>query len=241
MLPAAERSLRKVQVDVEAIRRQVDSGAVPPASRLNRLRSRLEQLAPVLRALDARVDAVGGPSQATQVLLHRVRVRLAATQVSTAGLITALRHSGLHPPELRGLVRELESFVALGSALDLSPEIAHLPLPYVPTSTPLDPQHPVAGAAPTARPAGDSSSRPLAALSRAEDRPEPAAHKAPAPWSPGSGSANASPGGAAAVAGLASLAALLIGLALSRLLTRLELAPRRGYAVASLLALERPD
>lgn len=243
VLPAVERDLRKVQADVEAIRRRLDRGATPPASRVSRLRSRLERLTPVLRRLDAQVGAVGAPSQEVQQLLHRVRDRLAATQASSAGLIGALRRSGLHGPELRGLMRELESFRALGSVLDLSLGVAvGQPTPFVPAPTPLGPQQSAATGTRAAHAAVAPSSNRAAAPSRAEERPAAAAgHEAPAPWSPGPGSATVSAGGALSVAGFVSLAVLLIGLSLPRLLARFELAPGRGHMVASALALERPD
>lgn len=62
----------------------------------------------------------------------------------------------------------------------------------------------------------------------------------PAPSSPAPGSASASPGGGFFAAGLASLAAILIGLALPRLRARLELPPRGRCTVAFLRPLERP-
>jgi hypothetical protein len=228
------RELRRVQADVDAIRRQLESGATPPASRLNRLRSRLDQLAPVLRALDGRVDGVGGPSEATRRLLHRVRVQLAETQVSTAGLIVALRRSDLHGPAVDALLRELESFAALGSALDLGPGAT----PLAPTQNPIEPVAP-AGVEP-ALTAGDSPRTRGVGPPKAEDRREAAGQHPPAPWPSAPESSAASPGGALSIAGLASLAALLIALFLPRLLARLELAPGRRHVVASVLVLERP-
>jgi hypothetical protein len=62
----------------------------------------------------------------------------------------------------------------------------------------------------------------------------------PAPSSPAPGSASASPGGGFFAAGLASLAAILIGLALPHLRARLELPPRGRCTVAFLRPLERP-
>ena len=62
----------------------------------------------------------------------------------------------------------------------------------------------------------------------------------PAPTSPAPGSASASPGGGFFAAGLASLVAILIGLALPQLRARLELPPRGRCTVAFLRPLERP-
>jgi hypothetical protein len=241
ILPAVERDLRGVQEDVEAIRRRLESGATPPASDLNRLRSRLEQLAPVLSALDVRADGMAAPSEETRQLLHGVRIRLAQTQVATAGLITALRRSELHGPTLDALLRELERFGELGSPLDFRPAAA-----FAPAAHSIDPAAPAAdapmhmsGDAP--RLSGEGSSKPANALPRAEGAREAAGRPAPPPSGFAPGSSNASAAGAAlSVAGFAALAALLIGLFLPRLLTRLELPPGRGHMVASVLALERP-
>jgi hypothetical protein len=60
------------------------------------------------------------------------------------------------------------------------------------------------------------------------------------PSSPAPGSASASPGGGFFAAGLASLAALLICLAMPQLRARLELPPRGRCTVAFLRPLERP-
>jgi hypothetical protein len=238
ILPTVKRDLRGVQEDVEAIRRQLERGATPPASDLNRLRSRLEQLAPVLLALDVRIDGMTAPSEETRQLLHGVRVRLAETQVSTAGLIAALRRSDLHGPALNALLRELERFGALGSALDLRPGSAFAPAP-----------HPIAPAAPAAvapthtspHTSGEPPSKPGVALPRAQDAPPAAGQPAASRWPSAPGTSDASAAGAAlSVAGFAALAALLIGLFLPRLLTRLELPPGRGHMVAPILALERP-
>ena len=239
ILPAVERELRKVQADVEAIRRRLDGGAAPPAHDLSRLRSTLERLAPVLLALDLRVDRAGLPGAQARQLLHRVRAGLAETQVATAGLIAALRRSDLHGPELRALLRSLESFGALGSALDLRPGAGPFaPTSFAPTPQPVDP---MASAAVLPTPeSGASPSRSHAAPPRADDAPKAAGQHAPEPWSSALGSATASAAGAVSVAGLAALAALLIAFALPRLLTRLELTPGRGHMVASVLALERP-
>jgi hypothetical protein len=62
----------------------------------------------------------------------------------------------------------------------------------------------------------------------------------PPPSSPAPGSATASPGGSFFAGGLASLAALLIALALPQLRARFELLPRGRCTVAFLRPLERP-
>lgn len=222
VLPTVVRDLRRVQADVESIRRQLNSGVTPLASDLNRLRSRLERLEPVLLALD------GGH------LLHRVQVELAQTQGSTAGLITALRRSGLHGPALDALLDELESFGALGSALDLAPAGT----PFAPTALSIDPAPPAA-VVPTLA-AGGSPSQPRVTPPRAAKEREATAPDAPAPWPAPAESSLASASDALSVGGAAALIALLIAFFLPRLTARLELAPGRGHVVASVLALERP-
>lgn len=242
VLPAVERDLRGVRADVEAIRRRLDEGAAPPAGRLSRLRSRLHQLAPVLRSLEARVDAVARPSQELQQLIHRVQGRLAATQASTAGLIVALRRSGLDGPEVRGLLRELESFRTLGIALGPIASAVGRPAPFAPLSIAPDLHAAITIEAPSTPAAVEpASQKPSAAPPATGGATKAAGHHAPAPAPVSSGSSSAGPGGALSVAGLASLAALLIALVLPRLLTRLELAPGRSHSVAFALALERPD
>ena len=222
VLPTVVRDLRRVQADVESIRRQLNSGVTPLASDLNRLRSRLERLEPVLLALDGRH------------LLHRVQVELAQTQGSTAGLITALRRSGLHGPALDALLGELESFGALGSALDLAPAGT----PFAPTALTIDPAPPAAVVPALA--AGGSPSQPRVTPPRAAKEREATAPDAPAPWPAPAESSLASASDALSVGGAAALIALLIAFFLPRLTARLELAPGRGHVVASVLALERP-
>jgi hypothetical protein len=204
---------------------------------LNRLRSSLERLAPVLLALDARGDGVVGASEQTRRLLHRVRARLGKAQVATAGLIVALRRSGLQGPAAVALMRELESFGAIGHGLDLTPGalLAPAPAPIIPAPAAVLLTH-TSGTSPSepsvARPeAGDAP--------RAGDAPNGASQQPPGSWSFAGGSSSASAGGALS-AGIAALAALLLGLALPRLLTRLQLFPGRGHAVALVLAVERP-
>ena len=227
-----ERELRAIQADVESIRRQLSSGVTPPASDLNRLRSRLERLEPVLLALDGRIDGLGVAGEETRQLLHRVQVQLAETQVATAGLITALRGSGLEGPALDALLRELESFGALGSALDLGPAAT----PFAPTALTID-SAPPAAVAPVL-PAADSPTQSRVAPPRAAQE-----HEAPAPDAPWPAPAESSPASASdalSAGGAAALAALLIAFFLPRLMARLELALSRGHGVACALTLERP-
>ena len=93
-------------------------------------------------------------------------------------------------------------------------------------------------AAPPVERGGDPSpgTRPRDSGGRPGDAPSPA----PSPSSPAPGSASASPGGGFFAAGLTSLAALLIALALPQLRARLELPPRGRCTVAFLRPLERP-
>jgi hypothetical protein len=239
-LPGVVRDLRTLQGDVEDIARQLARGGTPPPGRLNRLRSSLERLAPVLLALNARGDGLLGAGEGTRRLLHRVRARLGTAQVATAGLIVALRRSGLQGPAALALIRELESFGALGHGLDLTPG----PILPAPTAAPVVPARPAVVLARTSSssPNEPSVARPPAgAAPRAGDAPKGTSGHSPAPWSFAGGSSSASASAALSVAGIAALAALLLALALPRLLTRLQLPPGRGHAVALVLALERPD
>ena len=224
-----ERDLRRVQADVESIRRQLNSGVTPLASDLNRLRSRLERLEPVLLALDGR----SWPAPARTRRSHG-QVSSPKRRSSTAGLITALRRSGLHGPALDALLGELESFGALGSALDLAPAAT----PFAPTALTIDSAPPAAVV--PALPAGDSPTQPRVTPPRAAKEHEATAPDAPAPWPAPAESSLASASDALSVGGAAALTALLIAFFLPRLTARLELALGRGHVVASVLALERP-
>jgi hypothetical protein len=239
LLPRVERELRSVQVQIEELQRRVVEGAPPPRVDLVRLRTTLEWIAPALIALEARLDAAGRLTPHLRVLLHRVRSRLSGTQASAARLITALRHSGARGSELRLLLQELESFGALPVTLALGPgpgrvparaELAASAAYTQPQAAPAALAHAVAAVPPepraTRRGGAGSSDR--------------GGVNGPPPWSSVSGSTTASPGGVFFVAGLAALAALLIGLALPRLWSRVELPRGRRYAVVFLAPLERP-
>jgi hypothetical protein len=237
LLPRVERELRSVQVQIDELQRQIVQGTPPAPSGLARLRKSLEWIAPALLALEVRLDATGRLSPHLRAILRRVRIRLRGTRTSAAGLIDALRHSGLRGPELRLLLRELESFGALDVALVWGPAAPRAPtLAEAATHAAYTQPAPAASKqSAVAAPESRASGRPSATGS-----PDRGGADEPPPWSPAPGSASAGPGGAFFVAGLGSLAALLIALALPRLWSRIELPRCRRYAVVFLAPLERP-
>jgi hypothetical protein len=240
LLPRIERELRSVQVQIEELQRRVVEGAPPPKVDLVRLRTTVEWIAPALLALEVRLDAAGRLTPHLRVLLRRVRSRLSGTRASAARLITALRRSGARGSELRMLLQELESFGALPVTLALGPgpgrvparaELAAASAAYTQLqAVPAAPSQAVSAVLPEPRAIGRGATR---------SSPDRGGVNEPSPWSSVSGSTTASPGGAFSVAGVAALA-LLIGLALPRLWSRVELPRGRRYAVVFLAPLERP-
>jgi hypothetical protein len=170
-----------------------------------------------------------------------LRVRLAETQVAVARLAVSLRDSGLGGPALGALLHELERFGALGPGFSLPPG----PASFAPAPLLSEQAAPVTPAVEKAFAGSSSKADPVPAeRPTAPAAPQPSeadGQHAPEPWGSASATSAASPGGALAGAGMALLAALLIGLCVPRLLTRLELATRRGHMVSLVLALERPD
>ena len=152
-------------------------------------------------------------------------------------LIAALRDSGLHGYELRLLLRELESFGGLDVVLHWSPAAPPAPAHAGSAAHAAYTQSPQAAAQQSATAAPEPRAT---ARSTAAGTSDHGGAGEPAPWSPASGSASAGPGGTFFAAGLASLAALLIALALPRLWSRIELPRCRRYAVVFLAPLERP-
>jgi hypothetical protein len=240
LLSDVRQELRNAQGQINDLRRDLDDGAPPPPDHLTRLRATLVQIAPMLVALEVRLQAAGRLTPHLRDLLHRVRSDLRGVQVTAHGLVTALRRSGARGPELRLLMRELEHLGAIGSALVWTPGVRPAGAPLVAGSSPAYSQlqpAPVAGPPPAAAPPAER---------RAADRPPPEpdgrGNVEPPPWStaPSAGSATASPGGAFFFAGAAALTMLLIGLGLPALRARLELPPGRRYTAAFLAPLERP-
>jgi hypothetical protein len=240
LLSDVRQELRSAQGQINDLRRDLDAGAPPPPDRLTLLRATLVQIAPMLVALEVRLQAAGRLTPHLRHLLHRVRSDLRGVRVTAHTLVTALRRSGARGPELRLLLRELEHFGALGPDLAWTPGVRPAAVPLVAGASPAYSQlqpAPVAGPPPAAAPPADR---------RAADRPPPAddgpGNLEPPPWSsaPSAGSATASPGGAFFFAGMASLTMLLIGLGLPALRARLDLPPGRRYTAAFLAPLERP-
>jgi hypothetical protein len=237
LLSDVARELSSLGAEIDELQRLMDEGVAPPPSRLIRLRSRLERLAPTLLALQARLEASGRLSPLAQALLRRVRARLSRARVSTSGLIATLRQSGLPGPEVRLLLDELERFRAVGTALAATlhaiPATSGpgLGFPYLQPQPAPATARPYAVAAPAERPA---------ATPRAGESPPGGGSDVPRPWSPAPMSAGAGPGSALLAAGLASLSALLIGLAAGRLGKRLRLPPDRRYMAMFLTPLDCP-
>jgi hypothetical protein len=233
------RELRSVQGQIDDLQRRLDDGAPPPETRLVDLRTSLVHIAPMLVALEMRLEAAGRLSPHLRNLLRRVRSELRGARVTAAGLVVALRNSGARSAEVRLLIRELQDFGALGPVLAASPGVTQAPAApsFSPSGayTSVEPG-PVAytrqpsAASPTPSDAGPRKNGSHGGLNAEE----------PPPWTPSPGSATASPGGAFLFAGLASLTILLIGLALPALRALLELLPGRPYSVAFLEPLERP-
>jgi hypothetical protein len=256
LLSDVGREVRKAHGQIDGIRRRLDHGEPPPARRLTRLRTTLVQVTPMLVALEVRLDAAGRLSPRLGHFLNRVRDDLRGVRVAAQGLATALRRSGADGAELRLLVKELEHFRAVSSALASNTGVVEAPAPPVAGAGPAYSQAQPAPAQPARVQPAPVQPAPVAAPPPAGGRPadqttgaaqetgpsDGRAHREPAPWltAPSSGSATASPGGAFFFAGLASLTMVLIGLALPALRTRLELRPSRRYSVALLAPLERP-
>jgi hypothetical protein len=261
LLSGVGRELRQAHGQIHGIRRRLDHGEPPPASRLTRLQTTLVQVTPMLVALEVRLDAAGRLSPRLGHFLNRVRDDLRGVRVAAQGLATALRRSGAGGAELRLLVKELEYFRAVSSALASNPGVVEAPVPPAARAGPAysqaqpAPVQPAPGQPAPVQPAPvqpaqvaappPAGGRPADQTTEAAQETGPSegrAHREPAPWltAPSLGSATASPGGAFFFAGLASLTTLWIGLALPALRTRLELRPSRRYSVALLAPLERP-
>jgi hypothetical protein len=247
LLTDADRGLREVQGEIGALKRRLGAGHLAPAAGLVRLSQRLDRIAPVLLALEARLDTAPRLSPRLKALLHRVHSRLERTQHSAGDLIAAVIRSGAGGPALRLLLRELEHFVAF----DLTPAPTPGATPGAPPAHgPLGaPEHdaytaytPIA-AAPAAAPRDGMTALPPG---RRGGGRHWAGQKVPGgpehvpPSSPASASASATPGGAFFAAGLAALAALVVALALPALSVRLDLVAGRPYRAAFSSPLERP-
>jgi hypothetical protein len=239
LISDVRRDLRSVRGQIDDLQRRLDDGAPPPQNRLIDLRASLGQIAPLLVALEMRLDAAGRLSPHLRNLLRRVRSELRGARVTAAGLVAALRSSGARSAEVRLLLRELERFRAVASMLAVNPFVARAPAPPVSSAS--------AAYMSVQSPRVAYPTQPSAASPKQADDGRPTTGPRdgqrggePPPWAPAPGSATASPGGAFLFAGLASLAILLIGLTMPALRALLELLPGRPYSVAFLEPLERP-
>jgi hypothetical protein len=235
------QELRSAQGQIDDLQRDLDHGAPPPPDRLTRLRATLVRIAPMLVALEVRLQATGRLTPHLRHLLHSVRSDLRGVRVTAHDLVTALRRSGARGPELRLLLRELDHFAAMASTLDLTPGLRPLAAPPSQGATAAYSQlQPVPVAGPPAA-AAPPAAGPVADVPPPEP-PDPPGAELSQPWSTatGPGSATASPGGAFFFAGVASLTMLLIGLGLPALRARLEVLPGRRYTAAFIAPLERP-
>ncbi len=131
LISDVRRDLRSVRGQIDDLQRRLDDGAPPPQNRLIDLRASLGQIAPLLVALEMRLDAAGRLSPHLQNLLRRVRSELRGARVTAAGLVAALRSSGARSAEVRLLLRELERFRAVASMLAVNPFVARAPAPPV--------------------------------------------------------------------------------------------------------------
>jgi hypothetical protein len=233
------RELRSVQGQIDDLRHRLGDGAPPPQNRLIELRASLVRIAPMLVALEMRLDAAGRLSPHLRNLLRRVRSELRGARVTAAGLVAALRNSGARGAEVRLLLRELERFRAVASMLAANPFVARAPAPPVSSASAAYMSVQSATAASPTQPSAASPKRADGGRPTTGS-PNGQGGEEPPPWAPAPGSATASPGGAFLFAGLASLAILLIGLTLPALRALLELLPGRPYSVAFLEPLERP-
>ena len=235
------QELRNAQGQIDDLQRDLDQGAPPPPDRLTRLRATLVRIAPMLVALEVRLQATGRLTPHLRQLLHRVRSDLRGVRVTAHDLAAALRRSGARGAELRLLLRELDHFVAMASTLNLTPGLRPAAAPPAQGAaaaySQLQPV-PVAGPRAVAAPPAE---RPTADHPPPEP-PDPPGDELSQPWSTATspGSATASPGGAFFFAGVASLTMLLIGLGLPALRARLEVLPDRAYTAAFIAPLERP-
>ena len=239
LISDVRRDLRSVRGQIDDLQRRLDDCAPPPQNRLIDLRTSLGQIAPLLVALEMRLDAAGRLSPHLRNLLRRVRSELRGARVTAAGLVAALRSSGARSAEVRLLLRELERFRAVASMLAVNPFVARAPAPPVSSAS--------AAYMSVQSPRVAYPTQPSAASPKQADDGRPTTGPRdgqgggePPPWAPAPGSATASPGGAFLFAGLASLAILLIGLTMPALRALLELLPGRPYSVAFLEPLERP-
>jgi len=237
ILPTVERQLRTVQGQIDDMKQRLDRGAAPSKTGVLKLRSSLRHIAPLLLALERRLDAAGELTPRLRRILHRIRAHLSDTRASAADLIAVLRRSGVHGHQLQLLLRELERFQAVHGTLLQSPSLGRLPAPS-----------PVAASQPVAWTRSSSWARHgLASPVDARAAGNPASgtrHSGIPQRQPRSlsnpGAATASSGGAFSVAGMALLATLLIGFAGPRLRGRLTPPPARRRAVVFLAPLERP-
>jgi hypothetical protein len=244
LLSDADRGLREVRGQIGAFKRRLDAGISPPTAGVLRLREGLDRVTPVLLALEAQLGPITRLAPRLKHLLRRVRSRLDGTHGSAVGLIAALDRSGPEGSALRLLLQELKRFVALDPIS--APAPGRTPATSEPGIAPPSPA-PYAAYTPIEAPAAatprhDAAPHPSEGRghgrrdTRHEDRG--GAGEAP-PWSAAPGSATAS-AGAFAVAGVVSLAALLIALALPGLRVRLDLLAGRPYRATFLTPLERP-
>jgi hypothetical protein len=247
LLTDADRGLREVQGQIGALKRRLGAGDLPPNASLVRVRQGLDRIAPVLLALETRLDRAPPLTPRLKALLHRVHSRLERTQDSAGELIAAFVRSGAAGPALRLLLRDLERFVAFDSTPAPPPGATRA---ATPAPGPLGAQEreaytaytPIA-AAPAAAPRdGVTAFSP----GRRGDGRHWAGQKVPGgpehvpPSPPASASASATPGGALFAAGLAALAALVVALALPALRVRLDLVAGRPCRAAFVSPLERP-
>ncbi|MBD0283381.1 MAG: hypothetical protein ICV69_14490 [Thermoleophilaceae bacterium] len=249
LLLGVKRGLRRVQGQIKALRRDLAAGASTPTRRVAQLNASLRRITPAVLALDARLDVPERLDPRLHALLGQVGSRLDRARAAADDLISVMRRSGAEGDEFQILLRGLERFRAV-SATPVStprPPTAKSLMPHagprlpVPDGAAATYTHvpPKAAASPPGRGHAASSERSDDHRRAADPRELEAPAHVPSS-SPAPGSATASPGGGSFTAGMASLGALLVALALPRLRIRLRLQVTRWHTMAVVAPLERP-
>jgi hypothetical protein len=243
LLTNADRELRDVQGQIGALERRLDTGGFPSTPALVRLRHGLDRIAPMLLALESRLDKAPPLTPRQKTLLQRVHSRLERARGSAGDLIAAFVRSGAWSPALHLLLRELERFVAFDSVTAAAPVARPAPAPPgAPAPVPYT-AYTQTQAAPTAAPRDGAAAHSPGRRGdgrHATGQRDPGSPEDVPPSSPAAGSASAGPGGAFFAGGLAALAALLAAPALAGPRMRLHPVAARLYRALFLTPLERP-
>jgi hypothetical protein len=240
LLSNVDARLRAVERDLRKVRRHVDAGTEPPPQLVVELQHSVQRLLPAVAALERHVAEGGG----TLPGLGAIRARLEFARGAAAALVAALRHHPDRSASAEALIEQL-------AALDLG----------LPAFAPVDRPGRLArharhaqGADAVGQPSGVAytqlhtvPSQPQSGISAAAERSPAGAGKLPEgpqrwpapPRSPLSGAAAAPSGAFFSIAGPAALA-LLLGLAIPRVLRRLARLPAGRQPEPFVAPRERP-